>query len=159
MTVGDISDMWKDLESFGIEFVDGIMPPYETKKKAGPPAATSIPSTPILAPLVISPISQGKNTNGATEMTCGGGEANETSSSHAGEASSTNGGFGTSNSEEAANGEDSEQAEKHASDGHTPAKANGHQPSGSHYGHALQMEATAKQAFGSPVISNGVCLT
>ena len=29
----DVDAMWEDLEGMGVRFVDGVMPPYESKKK------------------------------------------------------------------------------------------------------------------------------
>lgn len=46
VSVGDIATMWEDFERFGVDFVDGIMPPYELKKKPATPAAAPPPSQP-----------------------------------------------------------------------------------------------------------------
>lgn len=39
--VGDVKDMWADFRGMGISFVDGVMPPYEDKKKAEKAAAAA----------------------------------------------------------------------------------------------------------------------
>lgn len=39
--LGDVKAMWQDLEGMGISFVNGIMPPYEDKKRADRAAATA----------------------------------------------------------------------------------------------------------------------
>ena len=71
ITLLDISDMWDDLAGMGINFVDGVMPPYTEKKKPEPtPATAPSPfSTPAPAPAPAAPTAEAPaaTANGATE--------------------------------------------------------------------------------------------